>query len=68
MVSQIMNVASMIKKKLRLECGHELHVIDALCRSKMGKSVPVVQGVLNGKFVTVLWDTHCSSARSGKNL
>ena len=34
----------------------------------MGKSMPVVQGVLNGKLVTVLRDTHCSSARLGKNL
>ena len=49
--------------KVRLEYGHELHVINALCKNNMVKSMPVVQGVLNGKLVTVLRDTHCSSAR-----
>ena len=48
--------------KVRLECGHELPVINGLCKNGMGKSMPVVQGVLNGKLVTVLRDTGCSSA------
>ena len=48
--------------KVRLECGHELPVINGLCKDGMGKSMPVVQGVLNGKLVTVLRDTGCSSA------
>ena len=48
--------------KVRLECGHELPVINGLCKNGMGKSMPVVQGVLNGKVVTVLRDTGCSSA------
>ena len=48
--------------KVRLECGHELPVINELCKNGMGKSMPVVQGVLNGKLDTVLRDTGCSSA------
>ena len=33
---------------IRLECGYELPVINALCKYKMCKSMLVVQGVLNG--------------------
>ena len=54
--------------KVRLECGHELPVINALCKNRMLKSMPVVQGVLNGKGVTVLRDTGCSSAVVRKEL
>ena len=54
--------------KVRLECGHELPVINGLCKNGMGKSMPVVQGVLNGKLVTVLGDTGCSSAVIRKEL
>ena len=54
--------------KVRLECGHELPVINGLCKNGMGKSMPVVQGVLNGKVVTVLLDTGCSSAVVKKEL
>ena len=54
--------------KVRLECGHELPVINALCKNRMLKSMPVVQRVLNGKGVTVLRDTGCSSAVVRKEL
>ena len=54
--------------KVRLKCGHELPVINGLCKNGMGKSMPVVQGVLNGKLVTVLRDTGCSSAVGRKEL
>ena len=54
--------------KVRLKCGHELPVINGLCKNGMGKSMPVVQGVLNGKLVTVLRDTGCSSAVVRKEL
>ena len=47
---------------IRLECGHELPVINALCKNKMCKPMPVVQGVLNGKLVNFLWETWYSRA------
>ena len=37
-----------------LGCRHELPVINALCKNKMGKSMPVEQRVLNKNLVTVL--------------
>ena len=43
-------------------------MINALCTNRMLKSMPVVQGVLNGKGVTVLRDTVCSSAVVRKEL
>ena len=54
--------------KVGLECGHELPVINGLCKNEMGKSMPVVQGGLNGKLVNVLRDTGCSSAVVRKEL
>ena len=45
------------ENKFRLECGHELPVINVLCNNRMLKSMPVVQGVLKGKGCTVLRDT-----------
>ena len=54
--------------KVRLDCGHELPVINGLCKNEMGKSMPVVQGVKNGKLVTVLRDTGCRSAVVRKEL
>ena len=54
--------------KVRLECGLELPVINALCKNKMCKLVPVEQGVLNEKLVTVFRDPGCSSAVVRKDL
>ena len=43
--------------KVRLECGHELPLVNALCRNKERmKSMPIVSGILNGKEVSVLRD------------
>ena len=55
--------------KLRLECGYELPLISALCRNK-GKlrSMPVVSGVLNGKDVSVLKDSGCSTVVVRRDL
>ena len=55
--------------KVRLECGHELPLVSALCRNKEKmKSMPVVSGILNGKEVSVLRDSGCSTAVVSKYL
>ena len=55
--------------KVRLECGHELPLVSALCRNKEKmKSMPVVSGILNGKEVSVLRDSGCSTAVVRKDL
>ena len=55
--------------KVRLECGHELPLFSALCRNKENiKSMPVVCGILNGKEVSVLRDSGCSTAVVSKDL
>ena len=43
-------------------------MINGLCKNGMGKSMPVLQGVLNENLVTVLRDTGCSSAVVRKEL
>ena len=47
--------------KVRLECGHELPLISALCKNRKYTSMPVVEGILNNKIVSVLRDSGCSS-------
>ena len=54
--------------KVRLECGHELPFISALCGTKQVQSMPVVHGILNGEMVSVLRDTGCSSVVVRRNL
>ena len=55
--------------EVRLECGHELPLVSALCRNKEKmKSMPVVSGILNGKEVSVLRDSGCSTAVVRKDL
>ena len=47
--------------KDRLECGHELPLISALCKNRKFTSMPVMEGILNDKIVSVLRDSGCSS-------
>ena len=46
---------------LQLKCGHELPLMSAACRDKNPTSMPVVECVINGRNVSILCDTGCST-------
>ncbi|XP_038074478.1 uncharacterized protein LOC119742537 [Patiria miniata] len=46
---------------LHLTCGHELPLMSAACRDKNPTCMPVTECVVNGRNVSVLRDTGCST-------
>ena len=59
--------------KVKLECGHELDILSLSCgenqvNGNSCKTMPVCEGKLNGKIVSVLRDSGCTTAVVRKTL
>ena len=53
---------------VKLECGHELPLMSAACRSTDVRCMPVTKGLVNGTTGTILRDSGCSGVVIRKDL